>query len=124
MNAKPVGGSRGVGGGGFVNPKPSAPVYKPSAPVYKPNSYGQTQYSSFSSCGSCGSYSAPGGKSYGYRTPGYGTSYGTSFPSGVGKYSSGGVSKKALGLGVAAGFIGGAAVGAAGAMATYSVYHR
>ena len=31
---------------------------------------------------------------------------------------------KALGLGVAAGFVGGAALGAAGTMATYSVYHR
>ena len=35
-----------------------------------------------------------------------------------------GFSKKALGLGVAAGFVGGAAVGVAGTMATYSVYHR
>ena len=35
-----------------------------------------------------------------------------------------GISKKALGLGVAAGFVGGAALGVAGTMATYSVYHR
>ena len=35
-----------------------------------------------------------------------------------------GFSKKALGLGIGAGFLGGAALGAAGAMATYSVYHR
>ena len=34
------------------------------------------------------------------------------------------IPKKALGLGVAAGFVGGAALGAAGTMATYSVYHR
>jgi hypothetical protein len=35
-----------------------------------------------------------------------------------------GFSKKALGLGVGAGFLGGAALGVAGTMATYSVYHR
>jgi len=33
-------------------------------------------------------------------------------------------SKKALGLGIGAGFLGGAALGAAGTMATYGVYHR
>jgi len=35
-----------------------------------------------------------------------------------------GLPKKALGLGVGAGFIGGVGMGAAGTMATYSVYHR
>ena len=35
-----------------------------------------------------------------------------------------GFSKKALGLGVGAGFLGGAGLGVAGTLATYSVYHR
>ena len=35
-----------------------------------------------------------------------------------------GVSKKMLGLSVGAGFLGGAALGVAGTMATYSVYHK
>jgi len=89
-------GSRGLGGGGFVAPKPI----------------------------SRGTYSAPGGKTFGSATPGHGTNWGTSFPSGVGKYKSKGISKKALGLGIGAGFIGGAALGVAGAMATASVYQR
>jgi len=89
-------GSRGLGGGGFVAPKPI----------------------------SRGTYSAPGGKTFGSATPGHGTSWGTSFPSGVGKYKSSGISKKALGLGIGAGFLGGAALGVAGAMATASVYQR
>jgi len=89
-------GSRGLGGGGFVAPKPI----------------------------SRGTYSAPGGKTFGSATPGHGTSWGTSFPSGVGKYKSGGISKKALGLGIGAGFLGGAALGVAGGMATASVYQR
>ena len=63
-----------------------------------------------------------GGKSYGYRTPGYGTSWGTNF-AGAGRYSKG-YSGKALGLGVAAGFLGGAALSTMGTMAMYSVYHR
>jgi len=71
-----------------------------------------------------GTYSAPGGKTFGSATPGHGTSWGTSFPSGVGKYQSKGVSKKALGLGIGAGFLGGAALGAVGGMATASVYQR
>ena len=50
-------GSRGLGGGGFVAPKPI----------------------------SRGTYSAPGGKTFGSATPGHGTNWGTSFPSGVGK---------------------------------------
>jgi len=91
-----VGGTRGLGGGGFVAPKPI----------------------------SRGTYSAPGGKTFGSATPGHGTSWGTSFPSGVGRYQSKGVSKKALGLGIGAGFLGGAALGVGGAMATNSVYQR
>merc|ERR1719391_269036 len=89
-------GSRGLGGGGFVAPKPI----------------------------SQGTYSAPGGKTFGSATPGHGTNWGTSFSSGVGRYQSKGVSKKALGLGIGAGFLGGAALGAVGGMATASVYQR
>ena len=40
------------------------------------------------------------------------------------RYKSSGISKKALGLGIGAGFLGGAALGVAGAMATASVYQR
>ena len=59
------------------------------------------------------------------QTPGYGTSWGTSFANGAGQYKSkSGFSKKALGLGVGAGFLGGAGLGVAGTLATYSVYHR
>ena len=44
---------------------------------------------------------------------------------GAGKYDRKmGLPKKALGLGVGAGFVGGVGMGAAGTMATYSVYHR
>jgi len=94
--------------------------------VFKPNKFGQTQYSSFSKPSRpIGSYAGVGGKKYGYRTPGHGTNWGTSFSGGTGVYNKKrGLSKKALGLGVAAGFVGGAALGAAGTMATYSVYHR
>jgi len=56
--------------------------------------------------------------------PGYGTAWGTNFGSGHMYKKKSGISKKALGLGVAAGFVGGAALGVAGTMATYSVYHR
>ena len=59
------------------------------------------------------------------QTPGYGTSWGTNFANGAGQYKSkSGFSKKALGLGVGAGFLGGAGLGVAGTLATYSVYHR
>jgi len=75
-----------------------------------------------------GSYTEADGKKYGYRTAGHGTNWGTSFSGGTGVYNNKnkkkGLSKKALGLGVAAGFVGGAARGMAGTMATYSVYHR
>ena len=66
-----------IGGGGFVNPKVT--------------SYG----SSFG-----------GAKTSSYKSPGYGTNFGTSFKGGVGKYGGKGFSKKALGLGVGAGFLG------------------
>ena len=59
------------------------------------------------------------------QTPGYGTSFGTDFSNGIGRYQSKpGFSKKALGLGVGAGFLAGAGLGAAGTLATYSAYHR
>ena len=60
------------------------------------------------------------------QTPGHGTSYGTNFAGGVGQWKpkKKGVSKKMLGLGVGAGFLGGAALGVAGTMASYSVYHK
>ena len=113
-----VGGSRSsIGGGGFVNPKTSG------SNAFKTNPYGTKQYSGWntprSSVGGVHSY---GGKSYGYRTPGYGTSWGTNF-AGAGRYKKG-YSGKALGLGVAAGFLGGAALSTMGTMAMYSVYHR
>lgn len=84
-----------IGGGGFVNPKAT--------------SYG----SSFG-----------GAKTNSYKSPGYGTNFGTSFKGGNGRYGGKGFSKKALGLGVGAGFIGGAALGVAGTVATMGVYHR
>ena len=40
------------------------------------------------------------------------------------RYKSKGISKKKLGLGIGAGFLGGAALGVAGGMATASVYQR
>jgi len=73
-----------------------------------------------------GSYSQ-GNTHYGSRTPGYGTSWGTNFNSGVGQYpvaGKQGFSKKALGLGVGAGFLGGAALGVGGTMATYGAMHK
>ena len=95
-SSRTSGGSRTpIGGGGFVNPKAT--------------SYGS-------------SYGAK--NTYSYKSPGYGTKFGTSFPGGVGKYGGKGFSKKALGLGVGAGFIGGAALGVAGTAATMGVYHR
>ena len=84
-----------IGGGGFVNPKTT--------------SYGST---------------FGGSKTSSFKSPGYGTNFGTNFKGGVGKYGGKGFSKKALGLGVGAGFLGGAALGAAGTVATMGVYHR
>ena len=124
-----TGGRTPIGGGGFVNPKPAGSNFggglSGSRTAFKPNPFGTKQYSGWSKpTKSFGSYSS-GGKSYGYKTPGYGTNFGTNFAGGTGKYvAKKGFSKKALGLGIGAGFLGGAALGAAGAMATYSVYHR
>jgi len=96
--------------------------------AFKPNRYGTNQYQSFSKPKkSFGSYLFGGSKKpYGYKTPGHGTSFGTNFAGGVGQWKpkKQGVSKKMLGLGVGAGFLGGAALGVAGTMASYSVYHK
>lgn len=90
--------------------------------------YGTNQYQSFSKPKkSFGSYLFGSSKKpYGYKTPGHGTSWGTNFAGGVGQWKpkKQGVSKKMLGLGVGAGFLGGAALGVAGTMASYSVYHK
>jgi len=95
---------------------------------FKRNPYGVSQYSGYKKPKrSFGSYLFGGGrKSYGYKTPGYGTNWGTNFAGGMGQYKKPktGISKKALGLGIGAGFLGGAALGVAGTMATYSVYHK
>ena len=95
---------------------------------FKRNPYGVSQYSGYKKPKrSFGSYLFGGGrKSYGYKTLGYGTNWGTNFAGGMGQYKKPktGISKKALGLGIGAGFLGGAALGVAGTMATYSVYHK
>jgi type II secretory pathway pseudopilin PulG len=90
--------------------------------------YGAGKYNQYSfpkTTSSFGRHSF-GNQHYGASTRGYGTNWGTNFGSGVGRYpqQKKGFSKKALGLGVGAGFLGGAALGVAGTMATYSVYHR
>merc|ERR1712227_1150918 len=111
-----VGSSRSsIGGGGFVNPKTN---------TFKTNPYGTKQYSGWSKpLGATAGVHSFKGQKYGYRTPGYGTRWGTNFAGGAGRYSKG-YSGKALGLGVAAGFLGGAALSTMGTMAMYSVYHR
>ena len=90
---------------------------------FKKNPWGVNQYSGYSKPKkSFGSRLFGGsGKSYGYKTPGYGTNWGTNFGGGLGKYGKQkkGFSKKALGLGIGAGFVGGAALGVAGTMASY-----
>ena len=58
--------------------------------------------------------------SYASSFSGYGTSFGTRFPGGIGAYGGSGFSRKRLGLGVGAGFLGGAMTG----MAMMSIYHR
>ena len=55
---------------------------------------------------------------------GYGTNYGTRFTKETMYVEKRGFSRKVLGLGVAAGFVGGAALGAVGTMASWHVYHR
>jgi len=114
-----LGGVAGGAGGGLASRIKHA---------FKPNRYGTSQYQSFSKPKkSFGSYLFGGSKKpYGYKTPGHGTSWGTNFAGGVGQWKpkKQGVSKKMLGLGVGAGFLGGAALGVAGTMASYSVYHK
>jgi len=101
-NSKPA-----IGGGGFVNPKTNG-----NSGFGTKYGYGSNYNSRYG-----GGSSIP---TYSYRSPGYGTRFGTSFPGGMGRYGGAGYSKKSLGLGVGAGFLGGAAVG----IATMSVYHR
>jgi len=98
---------------------------------FKKNPYGVNQYSGYkkpkqSKFGKLTGLFGGKKKSYGYKEPGYGTNWGTNFAGGVGQYKKPkkGISKKALGLGIGAGFLGGAALGVAGTMATYSVYHK
>ena len=95
---------------------------------FSKNPYGVSQYAGYTKPKkSIGSYLfGSKKKSYGYKTPGYGTNWGTNFAGGMGQYKKPktGISKKALGLGIGAGFLGGAALGVAGTMATYSVYHK
>lgn len=131
-------------GGGGLSSKPSGSNWKTMAGAglaggglaglaggamskgYKKNPYGVSQYSAFGKPKQSFGSHLLGGKKYGYKTPGYGTNFGTNFAGGVGQYGKQkkGFSKKALGLGIGAGFLGGAALGVAGTMATYSVYHR
>lgn len=95
---------------------------------FSKNPYGVSQYAGYTKPKkSIGSYLfGSKKKSYGYKTPGHGTNWGTNFAGGMGQYKKPkkGISKKALGLGIGAGFLGGAALGVAGTMATYSVYHK
>ena len=64
-----------------------SPIAKPKQTVFKRNNFGQTQYSSFSKPSRpMGSYSTSSGTKYGYRTPGHGTNWGTSFSGGTGVY--------------------------------------
>lgn len=120
----------GFGGGGFNAPKTggfgSAGGMAAAGGLGALGGYGAGKYSqySFPKTSSFGSH-IMGNKHYGASSPGYGTKWGTNFGSGIGRYEQKkGFSKKALGLGVGAGFLGGAALGVAGTMATYSVYHR
>jgi len=144
--AKPAAGAAGtagaIGGGGFA---------KPSAPSLGTMNSGGSKVGGFGSHAATGGVGALGGFAagklsngkYGYpkqksgglssifkkkpktmSSPGYGTAWGTKFGADTKYKQKKGFSKKALGLGVAAGFVGGAAVGVAGTMATYSVYHR
>ena len=65
-----------------------------------------------------------GANTQSYRSPGYGTAFGTNFRGGVGQYGGREFGSKKLGLGVGAGYLGGAALGRAGSLATLGVYHR
>ena len=65
-----------------------------------------------------------GPNTFSYRSPGYGTAFGTNFRGGVGQYGGREFGRKKLGLGVGAGYLGGAALGRSGTLATMGVYHR
>ena len=112
------GSGTALGGGGFVNPKgghgSSGGGYGSSG-----GGYG-TQYRGYGTGQGSGGYGYRS-SGYSYRSPGYGTNFGTNFAGGRGIYGGG---RKSLGLGVGAGFLGGAAVGAMTGMATMGVYHR
>ena len=143
------GSTGGIGGGGFVNPSAGKPGFQgssypqPSAPsLSRTNSFGGGGVASHGLAGAAGAVGGYGlGKTSRYSwpkssmlgvgkhhksayNPGYGTKFGTSFGAANMYKQKKGFSKKALGLGVAAGFVGGAALGVAGTMATYSAYHR
>jgi len=100
------GGSKtAIGGGGFVKPGTPKHYSYPKVNSY-PSPFISKPVSSFS------------------KTPGYGTAFGTKFTPSQRYTEKKGFSKKALGLGVGAGFVGGAAVGVAGTAATYGAYHK
>jgi len=100
------GGSKtAIGGGGFVKPGTPKHYSYPKVNSY-PSPFISKPVSTFS------------------KTPGYGTAFGTKFTPTQRYTEKKGFSKKALGLGVGAGFVGGAAVGVAGTAATYGAYHK
>ena len=121
------GGSRGGGWGsrsssgrssssswGSSRSKSSYPKQQWSTSTAKFSNPKVTSYGS--TFGSAGSYS--------YRSPGYGTRYGTSFPGGTGRFGGSGFGKKYVGMGTGAGFVGGSYLGARGTSAMMGVYHR
>ena len=65
-----------------------------------------------------------GPNTYSYRSPGYGTAFGTNFRGGVGQYGGREFGRKKLGLGVSPGYLSGGALGRPGSLATLGVYHR
>ena len=69
--------------------------------------------------------------SYNYKSPGYGTRFGTSFVGGIGEYGQEGFSEKLVGLGVGPGFLDrhvlgkvSTKLGAPAAAAVMGVYHK
>ena len=116
------GGSRGGGWGsrgsssswGSSRSKSSYPKQQWSSSTARFSNPKVTSYGS--TFGSAGSYS--------YRSPGYGTRYGTNFPGGTGQFGGSGFGKKYVGMGTGAGFVGGSYLGARGTSAMMGVYHR
>jgi len=117
------GGSSNIGGGGFVKPGSNNGGSFGGGFAQPRPSYGSGSYGSKGALGGLGALGALGAAKS-FKSPGYGTNFGTKFTGGTGKYGGKGFSKKALGLGVGAGFLGGAALGTAGAVASMGVYHR